>query len=54
MGVQHTQLKLMPTGVMHTAITVPHTWTLPKPAKIKKVDVHTDEHGNHHVTLHEE
>ncbi len=54
MGIPHTQLKLVPTGVMHTSIGVPHTWTLPHTAKIKKIELNTDKDGNHHITLHEE
>jgi hypothetical protein len=31
----------------------PHTWDLPHPKTVKRVEAHTDEAGNVHITLHE-
>lgn len=45
-GIPHTQFETEDGGI-------PHTWALPNPTTIRRVEAHTDSAGNVHLTLHE-
>lgn len=55
----HTKFRIAAAGGgSHTEFETedgggPHTWDLPNPATVKRVEAHTDKEGNVHLTLHE-